>query len=225
VWHSVAGYVVSDVWKDQSLLRRQLTPEDDDTTTVRHSITSLKSGIFYYTTTCNPKLVNPRDFSEEYLQQFCNIYRVDRTRVLRMVLEINFKQNRPTCRSRTRWFNQVPDDVYKMWKKFWKKIHNGKCWKEKQRWTVYLECVYNSNSGRMRTGEADTWTIWFHLQQLTFLKYILSLYFSIFQALREVRFDFRLTDWTRFRFIVRFIVSDSGISLRASLKEKTNRLT
>jgi hypothetical protein len=44
--------------------------------------------------------------------------------------------------------------------------------------------------------------------------------------LRGVRFDFRLTDLTRFCFIVRFMVSDSGISLRVSLKEKKgNKMT
>jgi hypothetical protein len=63
----------------------------------------------------------------------------------------------------------------------------------------------------------ETGTVWQQAQQLTFVKYILKLYFNIFQVLSGTRFEFWFTECSRSRFIVRFNVSGLGISLRVSL--------
>jgi hypothetical protein len=78
--------------------------------------------------------------------------------------------------------------------------------------------------GRERERQCRTWSCEANLLHppLTFRSDMLSLYFSLLPTVRGVRLDFWLTDLTSFFLIVRLMVSDSGISLRASL-QRMNR--
>jgi hypothetical protein len=68
---------------------------------------------------------------DKQLQWFGHLKRMEITRIQRRALELKFKGGRP----RTRWFNQVPEDI-KMEGKSWQEIEKERLWENRTDWRL-----------------------------------------------------------------------------------------